>query len=132
MFYLELLAACLWKILIIGYFHHVFAHLLPKHLLDLIWGSFCIFNRIVKQRCGENVNIINLSDVSEDVRHLQRVIDVRFGIRSFSDLAPMLLCGKGSSPEQFPYVIHNSGITIKRKQVNEVSLTCTPDRSMVL
>jgi hypothetical protein len=60
-----------------------------------------VFNRIVQNGGTENVEIVNFSDICQNVRDFQRMIDIRLGIVAFALLITVFFRGKARRLQQF-------------------------------
>jgi hypothetical protein len=87
---LELLPLGLWQAFVIGNLQNEARHAFAEHLPEFAGGRAGILDGVVKYRRDQDVNIIDPTDIRQQVCDLERVIDVGFAPFAFAFLIGVL------------------------------------------
>src|SRR5512143_3484612 len=97
---LQALALLLGQALIISDFHDQRENFLAKLATNLIWLGASIFNRVMQQGRRQDHRLSHAAGIPENIRHLNRVVDVRWVIAAFTALVAVFLSGKAQRFEK--------------------------------
>ena len=130
-FDLQTLALCLRQRFVVGELADVICDDRTKLLFDLIEAHSAIFDRVVQQSRDDHVAVVNLANVHEKIGYLDRVVDVRLAVATFSFLIFVLAGGEACGVEDLTKCAHGK-CKVERRQDAGVLLLDHFDRQRLL
>lgn len=97
---LRLLAAQLGRAPVVGDFRDNAARADSEFAFDFVERRVSVLNRVVQKRGNERVRVIDAAQRREQVRHAERVVDVRRRLGVSAALRGVLACGKVGGAEK--------------------------------
>jgi hypothetical protein len=91
---LEAFAFGLGKRFVVGDLQYQTGDTFAKALDEIFLRYSDVLHRVVKNGCTKHVDVVYAADVREEIRYLERVVDVWFRIASFAEMTGVALSGE--------------------------------------